>query len=262
MKIINGLGIVTVFYLLILLRISQSKKLKALCLHGYLSCGKFMKVQLNHLLKETDHIVDYCFPDAPHTLSFKKDATITSLKSVDKCRWWYGAAEATGEEDEYRYDGIDVSLRFLMQLEKDKGPFDIVLGHSQGACLALTLDALITKPDLIQLILGNNNDDDNNKLPNTMTTILMSGFIPRDRLFNNIFQNIELKSNSLHLFSPEDDVVPPEASVEAMGLYRFPTMKMTVGGHDPTRDENDIDFIAKYITNCYKNKYERVDLED
>ena len=255
MKII----IVTVLHLLILLTISQSKKLKALCLHGYLSCGKFMKVQLNQLLKETDHIVDYCFPDAPHTLSFKKDATITSLKSVDKCRWWHGAAEATGEEDEYRYDGIDVSLRFLIQLEKTQGPFDIIIGHSQGACLALTLDALSTKPDLVQLILGNNNndDDDNNKLPNTMTTILMSGFIPRDRLFNNIFQNIELKSNSLHLFSPEDDVVPPEASVEILSLYRFPTMKMTVGGHDPPRDENDIDFIAKYITNCYKNKYER-----
>jgi len=39
-------------------------------------------------------------------------------------------------------------------------------------------------------------------------------------------------------------------------------MKLTNTGHDPTRDENDIDFIAKYITNCYKNKYERVVLED
>ena len=76
------------------------------------------------------------------------------------------------------------------------------------------------------------------------------------------FQNIEIKCNSLHLFSPEDDVVPPEASLEAMGLYRFPTMKMTIGGHEPTRDEDDIEFISKYINNFYKNKYEKVLLED
>jgi hypothetical protein len=40
-------------------------------------------------------------------------------------------------------------------------------------------------------------------------------------------------------------------------------MRMTVGGHDPPRDEDDINYIANYITNCYKNKYEReIILED
>jgi hypothetical protein len=116
------------------------------------------------------------------------------------------------------------------------------------------------KSDLTKLIIGN--DDENNKLPSPIVTILMSGFIPRDRLFNNIFQDIELKCNSLHLFSPEDDVVPPEASIEAMSLYRFPTFKMTECGHEPTRDLDDIQFISTYITNCYKNKYEKIILED
>lgn len=247
------------FLILIVLhsQLCHCKKLKALCLHGYLSCGKLMKVQLSQLISKTEHVVQFIFPNAPHTLLLQKNNDqMTSLKSTPKCRWYHAAESAKGEEDEYRYDGIDVSLRFLMSLEKEKGPFDIIIGHSQGACLALTINALNSKPDLTSLILsgGEKNTYD---LPNPMATILMSGFIPRDRLFNNIFQNIEINSKSLHLFSPDDDVVPPEISLQVMSLYRFPSMRMTVGGHDPSRDEDDINYIANYITNCYKYKYER-----
>ena len=82
----------------------------------------------------------------------------------------------------------------------------IKLGHSQGACFATLLNALITRPELATLLLdnndnnnndndnnndNNNNDNDNNdnnndnnnndniKLPNPLATIFMSGFIPR-----------------------------------------------------------------------------------
>lgn len=235
---------------------TTSPKLRVLCLHGFLSCGKYMSVQLNQLQLKTDHIVDYYFPDAPHTIQF---TTGSKLKSSKKCSWW----NASFREDEYRYDGIDISLQYIMQLEKDKGPFDIILGHSQGACMALTLNALTMKPDLLQLIMSNKfGDNIDNKLPSPKNTILMSGFIPRDKLFNDIFQNVQLSCDSLHLFSPTDDVVPQVASTEAMTLYAFPTMKLTTGGHDISRDSDDNEFLVNYINNCYNSKYESVILQD
>jgi len=93
--IISNINLIILIVVVLLIQISSSscKKLRALCLHGYMSCGKFMKVQLNQLISQTNHLVDYYFVDAPHTIiqpSSSSSSSSSSLRKAPKCRWWYG----------------------------------------------------------------------------------------------------------------------------------------------------------------------------
>ena len=62
----------------------------------------------------------------------------------------------------------------------------------------------------------------------------------RDQIFDMLFRSIEqdasmngLPQKSLHLFSHEDSIVPPQASMQAMYLYDNPRMMIRHGEHDP-----------------------------
>ena len=92
--IISNINLIILIVVVLLIQISSSscKKLRALCLHGYMSCGKFMKVQLNQLISQTNHLVDYYFVDAPHTIQGTPSSS-SSLRKAPKCRWWYGHVE-------------------------------------------------------------------------------------------------------------------------------------------------------------------------
>jgi hypothetical protein len=91
-------------------------------------------------------------------------------------------------------------------------------------------------------------------LPHADLSIVVSGFQPRDFFFNKLFTAIEvdaamrgLQQKSLHIFSHEDEIVPPEASIQAMALYDFPAMKVRNGDHDPPRDEDTVAHLARTL---------------
>jgi hypothetical protein len=307
------------------------KRLKVLCLHGYLSSGKLFKAQLQPLVVQASESSEFVFLDAPHRLglqareiSRKKrrgaaegdgelraagDAQTSAARpgSSGKFRWWYAGTVGEGDEEELvQYMGLRESLQAIADADKEHGGFDVVLGHSQGACLVVTIDALNSKPgedvggkhmpaccaawnnsiflfqDFYEALRRENaleggtgdvapdgtaavGDDHGNHgapcppgqrvlLPHADLSIVVSGFQPRDFLFNKLFTAIEvdaamrgLQQKSLHVFSHEDEIVPPEASIQAMALYDFPAMKVRNGDHDPPRDEDTVAHLARAL---------------
>ena len=145
-----------------------TRRLKILCLHGYLSSGKLFKAQLQKLVNEASDTSIFTFLDAPHRLGLQKRELVrksqqyadeNSLQAGDnelsgsrpraagKFRWWYAGVIGSGDEEELvQYMGLRESLMAIVEADKIHGPFDVILGHSQGACLAITVDALNSRP--------------------------------------------------------------------------------------------------------------------
>ena len=73
------------------------------------------------------------------------------------------------------YNGLKQSLEFIRQLNAEKGPFDGVLGFSQGGCLAAILCAQ----------KGLNHEDC--ILPGLKFGVVLSGFMPADPLVKALF---------------------------------------------------------------------------
>jgi hypothetical protein len=82
----------------------------------------------------------------------------------------------------------------------------------------------------------------------------------RDQIFDMLFRSIEqdasmngLPQKSLHLFSHEDSIVPPEASMQAMYLYDNPRMMIRDGEHDP--DDRTVDQVLQALKTLWSKKY-------
>jgi hypothetical protein len=58
--------------------------------------------------------------------------------------------------------------------------------------------------------------------------VFISGFTPRDENIQNICQRVlgknlmGIPTDSLHIFSEDDEVCPPVASIEAMSIFQYP----------------------------------------
>jgi pimeloyl-ACP methyl ester carboxylesterase len=204
------LGIFFVYYYKIESINTQRTKLKVLCLHGYMSNSNIFRDQINNILCESTSFADFIFVDAPYSYQIGKRRRFS---------WW--TTQSLINNQIFSYNGLLDSLRLISKVEEDKGPFDVILGHSQGACLAILLDLLRQQnsPELL-LEVG--------CLTNPSSSVLLSGFIPRDLAFNitkRKDEDIEGESSmgilrSLHVFSDDDEVVSASASIAAMALYR------------------------------------------
>lgn len=278
----------------------ENKKIKALCLHGYLSSSRHFQVQLRRLIGLSANFVEYVFLDAPNELSLPR---ATGLQTDDKrkgeenktksskFRWWHsikfsdslGTASQSDSDTDTIYDGLDNSLRLIAKTQEERGPYDILIGYSQGAGLVLAIDFLKTRLDLIELILMRESEkgekpfcaekieeearfiqDNLNKFT---YSVLMSAFLPRDRIFNlpSIDREaslshgqhyVGLKTKSLHVFSQSDEIIAPEASIDAMSAYHMPTLKVTSEErHEPPQSEADLYMIVETLRGVWRSKF-------
>ncbi|XP_030959772.1 rhodanese-like domain-containing protein 6 [Quercus lobata] len=149
------------------------RKLRILCLHGFRQNASSFKGRTASLAKKLKNIVELVFVDAPHELPFIYQPCITeshgecassSLQQThpppsENCRKkfaWLVAPDfnisgevdwkiANGSFDPLQYlqqtDGFDVSLAYLKSVFSQKGPFDGILGFSQGAAMAALVSA-------------------------------------------------------------------------------------------------------------------------
>ncbi|KAK7817193.1 rhodanese-like domain-containing protein 6 [Quercus suber] len=149
------------------------RKLRILCLHGFRQNASSFKGRTASLAKKLKNIVELVFVDAPHELPFIYQPCITEshgecassslqqthpppFKNCRKKFAWLVAPDfnisgevdwkiANGSFDPLQYlqqtDGFDVSLAYLKSVFSQKGPFDGILGFSQGAAMAALVSA-------------------------------------------------------------------------------------------------------------------------
>ncbi|CUM45570.1 uncharacterized protein AC631_03728 [Debaryomyces fabryi] len=127
---------------------------KILCLPGYLQSGKIFAEKssgLRKLLtKKLNLQLDYVNPpfvikskeDLPFTLAEEEEDADLKWKSIidqncNRC-WWQ-------HHDPNVYEGFDQSLEYLVGYIKENGPYDGIIGFSQGAAMSAVIINVISE---------------------------------------------------------------------------------------------------------------------
>uniref|UniRef100_K3WPL5 Serine hydrolase domain-containing protein n=1 Tax=Globisporangium ultimum (strain ATCC 200006 / CBS 805.95 / DAOM BR144) TaxID=431595 RepID=K3WPL5_GLOUD len=190
-------------------------RLRVLCLHGWRTNGKIMKLQ-THGLRQTlePHGAEFVYLDAPFLATGPAPEIVRTVfeKEAPFFQWWdaikrepanVGKVSEEGSSDQkersvYNYKGLDHTLDFLMGQIQMLGPIDVLLGFSQGAAAVTVLTAHHKK------VYGG--------LPPWKVCVLVSGFVPRaveaQHVMHDMFGNpYELDVPSIHVIGKADDMV-------------------------------------------------------
>ncbi|MQL88227.1 hypothetical protein Taro_020790, partial [Colocasia esculenta] len=219
-----------------------SKKLRILCLHGFRQNSSGFKGRTGSLAKKLKKIADFIFVDAPHELPFiyhpqsieQSSAPVDpSTMEVAACSdrqppppcqsckkkfaWLVSPTSSWGQGTDWKVadqpfdplqyqqqtEGFQESYMLLKQVFSQMGPFDGILGFSQGAAMAgLVCDE--------QWRVGS--------LPDFRFAILCSGFslLPEER------NHSPIKCPSLHIYGSSrgrDRQIACQASIELASKF-------------------------------------------
>ncbi|KAF5463304.1 hypothetical protein F2P56_019226 [Juglans regia] len=147
------------------------RKIKILCLHGFRQNASSFKGRTASLAKKLKTFVELVFVDAPHELPYiyqpcftesHGDCTSPSFERTqpppsENCKKKYGwlvAPDFNGRSEadwkiadcpfdplqyQQQTDGFEASLAYLKTVFSQEGPFDGILGFSQGAAMVAAL---------------------------------------------------------------------------------------------------------------------------
>jgi acetyl esterase/lipase/predicted esterase len=195
----------------------QTRRLRILCLHGYHGSGAILRRQMAPWPGELASLTDFVYIDAP------------SLAAGD-FGWWHAvdaeqdpASDDPGVGGPHRhYKGWARTRAAIVKTFEEQGPFDGVLGFSQGAALAGLLVGL--------------------RAPDGVTTaerpirfdfaIVVSGFASNDRELARLYDRSDAYNlPSLHAIGRADGIVPSDDSRRLASRFRAPVIVEHGGGH-------------------------------
>lgn len=170
--------------------------MRVLCLHGYRRNGWIMNRQLRPLVGGLD--AEFVASDGP------------ALESGEN-GWWNGDVP-----DGQPYRGWDRTREWLVSTFQERGPFDGVLGFSQGAALTGLLPGLASEDARIC----------------ARFVVLMSGFRSEATEHKALFAHRDAYAMpSLHVIGDADTAVPPADSLALAAMFESPVVVRHSGGH-------------------------------
>ncbi|KAJ2776905.1 Ovarian cancer-associated protein 2 [Coemansia javaensis] len=222
--------------------------LRVLCLHGYMQNAKVFRQRTGALRKGLRKQLELVYVTAPHTAAdfgtmpaagtlATQQAQLQGVAAGDedphRAAWWNHTADTMA-------DDVVASARFLRDVVREQGPFEGVLGFSQGATMAAIMLALIRnrgspklqrdRPELAAIA--------EDLAAATAATplrlgIFAGGFCPTLPLVDSlVVLGAPIAVPSLHLLGRKDAVVPMYRSRQlATTYFAKPDIEMHEGGH-------------------------------
>ncbi|KAF9432726.1 Ovarian cancer-associated protein 2 [Entomortierella beljakovae] len=150
--------------------------LRILCLHGYTQNALSFTKKTSAFRKSLKGIADLVYVTAPHivpipTLGTPEERENDELEDAgpedESCGWW------TSSPEKPQMKGFDESLSSLREVLETQGPFDGIMGFSQGASMASIVQLLLERPYLSPTMSGCTH-------PPVKFSIIVAGFEPRD----------------------------------------------------------------------------------
>nr|XP_033777160.1 esterase OVCA2 [Geotrypetes seraphini] len=193
--------------------------LRVLGLHGYRQNERVFRERTGALRKVLRGRMELVCVSGPLCIRAREAATEKLDPQPNESRgWWFSNSQlqtfdALEETDSCQ--GLEDTLALLDRVFTEQGPFDGVLGFSQGAALGAILCALKSQGD--------------NRFPFHFA-ILVSGFKSRATEHQGYYQNA-IKVPTLHVFGETDRVIPGPMSQELTSCFREPVVLTHQGGH-------------------------------
>lgn len=118
-------------------------KLKFLCLHGYRQNGESFKSKIGSFRKHVCKYADFVFINAPHVVP-AGSAGSSGSRNQDQRSWWFNKEDGTfsGTHRSAHVVGFKESVELVEKVWREQGPFQGLLGFSQGACFVGLLCSL------------------------------------------------------------------------------------------------------------------------
>lgn len=253
--------------------LATKRKLRLLCLHGFRQNASCFQGRLGSLKKKLKHIADFVFVDAPHSLPFiqqertedwsdvgpKRDLKRAFCQKPTRKNAWLispGDARAMKEEEsgvegerrntrfepwqyETQTEGWEKSWECLQRVFQDLGPFDGVLGFSQGAAVVAALCSLRHTRPL--------NNDVIDAAVHFRFAVLCSGYSSPVPLHAKITSSeAGIRCPSLHIYGGQDRQIGSEMSEQLASLFHRDDrviIKHDYGHIIPTKPE----YIEQYV---------------
>ncbi|XP_040907697.1 esterase OVCA2 [Toxotes jaculatrix] len=202
--------------------------LRVLCIHGYRQNGSSFREKTGALRKLLKKQVELVYLSAPLSVqqAGSEEAPVKENGSgpgpggdEDPRGWWFSDVQARSFNAQQQCEeslGLDESVTVVREAVKDQGPFDGILGFSQGAAFVAMLCSLQEQ-----------------KLEPEFSfrfAILVAGFRSACKEHQK-FYNAPLQIPSLHVFGLEDRVIPDNMSRELLPSFQDPQVLTHPGGH-------------------------------
>ncbi|KAM6983413.1 esterase OVCA2 [Tautogolabrus adspersus] len=201
---------------------------RVLCIHGYRQNSFSFREKTGALRKLLKKQVELVYLSAPHSVqqASSEDAPEKENNSgpgpggdEDPKGWWFSDIQARSFSAQQECEeslGLEESVSVVREAVKVQGPFDGVLGFSQGAAFVAMLCSLQEQklePDF-----------------SFRFAILVAGFRSACNEHQK-FYNAHLQIPSLHVFGLEDRVISDKLSRELLPSFQDPEVLTHPGGH-------------------------------
>ncbi|CAH2078081.1 unnamed protein product, partial [Thlaspi arvense] len=202
------------------------RKPRFLCLHGFRTSGEIMKIQLHKWPKSVIDRLDLVFLDAPFPCQGKSD--VEGIFDPPYYEWFQFNKEFT------EYTNFENCLEYLEDRMMKLGPFDGLIGFSQGAILSGGLPGLQAKGIALQ------------KVPKIKFVIIIGGAkFKSTKVADNAYSS-SLETPSLH-FLGETDFLKPYG-IQLIDSYKNPVVVNHPKGHTvPRLDEKSLEKVTAFM---------------
>ncbi|XP_034406048.1 esterase OVCA2 [Cyclopterus lumpus] len=198
--------------------------LRVLCVHGYRQNSSSFREKTGALRKLLKKQVELVYLSAPHCVrqassEAPKEENKGPGADEDSRGWWFSDVQALSFSAQQQCEeslGLDDSVMAVREAVKNQGPFDGILGFSQGAAFVAMLCCLQEQklePEF-----------------NFRFSIIVAGFRSACEEHKH-FYNLPLQIPSLHVFGLEDRVIPDNMSRELLLSFQDPQVLTHPGGH-------------------------------
>lgn len=216
---------------------SVRQPLKLLMLHGYTQSGTLFHAKSRALVKHIQkafplHEVDAVYPTGPLRL---KPSDIPGYEPSDNAEeeeieaygWWRRSNTA----DPPLYQGMDDGLAAVAKVIAEQGPFDGVIGFSQGATMAAMVTALLEpgRKETFQHFEKDTSEGapgipfptafEQLQHPPLKFALLYCGFRAPGARYRAFYENPPIQTPALHILGTLDSVVDESRSKALMDAF-------------------------------------------
>jgi len=217
---------------------TAGRKLKVLALHGKGGSGASMARKLAPLVTATESEWEWHFATAPHAVDPPRSGSA----------WWRlppGVRSFEAEE----FDGVDASLAALSACWTAHGPFDAVLGHSQGAMLT----GIATAQAMVEAAARG--EEEESAFFRPKCAVLTGAAWPNP--FGDLFLGLKEAQRptavpvipTLHCWGTVDTMNPPSMAKRLCGCFPGSVGLEHAGGHVVPQDPVHLDAIRAFVNN-------------
>jgi len=197
------------------------KPLRVLCLHGYRQNDVSFKDKTGAFRKLVGKFCEFTFIKAPHHVLPMSNEDINQ----DQRGWWFSR-----ENDYFRADdasdcdkGFDGSLDLIQKTFELHGPFDGVLGFSQGAALVALLSLIKTRnPEMLSPAV---------KFDFAVMVAAFKSKSTKHSHWYDVEGQPKVTIPTLHVIGYEDRVIRKPLSEDLLDLFHQPDKVFHSGGH-------------------------------